>query len=74
LPERFRRDGVIGAMTNFLDTFGIGSYAQITPLSKLRGRPVDELIPGTLNVGSTVPAFLGAMRFRSSRGLASPWR
>jgi len=56
-------DGVIGAVTNFLDTFGIGSYAQITALFKLRGRPADELIPGTLNVGSTVPAFLGSMLF-----------
>jgi hypothetical protein len=56
-------DGVIGAVTNFLDTFGIGSYAQITALFKLRGRPVDELIPGTLNVGSTVPAFLGSLLF-----------
>jgi uncharacterized membrane protein YfcA len=50
-------------VTNFLDTFGIGSYAQITALFKLRGRPVDELIPGTLNVGSTVPAFLGSLLF-----------
>jgi uncharacterized membrane protein YfcA len=64
LPERPTwADGVIGAVTNFLDTFGIGSYAQITALFKLRGRPVDELIPGTLNVGSTVPAFLGSLLF-----------
>jgi uncharacterized membrane protein YfcA len=56
-------DGIIGAVTNFLDTFGIGSYAQITALFKLRGRPADELIPGTLNVGSTVPAFLGSLLF-----------
>ena len=56
-------DGVIGCITNFLDTFGIGSYAQITALFKLRGRPPDELIPGTLNVGSAVPAFLGSLLF-----------
>ena len=56
-------DGVIGYVANFLDTLGIGSYAQITALFKLRGRPADELIPGTLNVGSTVPAFLGSMLF-----------
>jgi uncharacterized membrane protein YfcA len=42
---------------------GIGSYAQITALFKLRGRPADELIPGTLNVGGTVPAFLGSFLF-----------
>jgi hypothetical protein len=29
-------DGVIGCVTNFLDTFGIASYAQITALFKLR--------------------------------------
>ena len=56
-------DGIIGAVTNFLDTFGIGSYAQITALFKLRGRPADELIPGTLSVGSTLPAFLGSLLF-----------
>jgi uncharacterized membrane protein YfcA len=56
-------DGVIGFVTSFLDTLGIGSYAQITALFKVRGRPEDELIPGTLNVGSAVPAFLGALLF-----------
>jgi hypothetical protein len=56
-------DALIGAVTNFLDTFGIGSYAQITALFKLRGRPADELIPGTLNVGSTLPSFIGSLLF-----------
>jgi uncharacterized membrane protein YfcA len=56
-------DIAIGFVTNFLDTLGIGSYAQITALFKLRRRPSDELIPGTLNVGSTVPAFLGTLVF-----------
>ena len=56
-------DGVIGCVTNFLDTLGIGSYAQITALFKLRGEPSDELIPGTLNVGSAVPSFLGSLLF-----------
>ena len=56
-------DGAIGCVTNFLDTFGIGSYAQITALFKLRGNPPDELIPGTLNVGSAVPSFLGSLLF-----------
>lgn len=59
-------DGVIGYVTSFLDTLGIGSYAQITALFKLRGRPVDELIPGTLNVGSAVPSFLGSLLFFSA--------
>lgn len=56
-------DAVIGCVTSFLDTLGIGSYAQITALFKLRRRPADELIPGTLNVGSSVPAFLGSFLF-----------
>lgn len=56
-------DGVIGCVTSFLDTLGIGSYAQITALFKLRGRPADELIPGTLNVGSSVPSFIGSLLF-----------
>jgi uncharacterized membrane protein YfcA len=42
----------IGLLTNFLDGLGIGSYAPTTALYKFRGRPSDELIPGTLNVGS----------------------
>jgi len=62
-------DGVIGYVTNFLDTLGIGSYAQITALFKLRGRPEDELIPGTLNVGSTVPAFIASLLFFAAVGV-----
>ena len=56
-------DCIIGYVTNFLDTLGIGSYAQITALFKLRGRPPDDLIPGTLNVGSAAPSFLGSLLF-----------
>ncbi len=59
-------DSVIGCVTSFLDTLGIGSYAQITALFKLRGRPTDELIPGTLNVGSALPALIGALLFIST--------
>jgi uncharacterized membrane protein YfcA len=56
-------DGAIGLVTSFLDTLGIGSYAQMTALFKLRGRPLDELIPGTLNVGSFVPVLLSSLLF-----------
>jgi hypothetical protein len=56
-------DFAIGCVTSFLDTLGIGSYAQITALFKLRRRPADELIPGTLNVGSSAPAFLGSLLY-----------
>ncbi len=62
--ERLRSaDIAIGVATNFLDTLGIGSYAQITALFKLRGSPADALIPGTLNVGNTVPQLVSALLF-----------
>lgn len=59
-------DAAIGVGTSFLDTLGIGNYAPITALFKLRGRPPDELIPGTLNVGNTIPAFLSSMLFTTA--------
>jgi len=45
-------DIAIGVVTDFLDTLGIGSFAPTTALFKFRGKPADELIPGTLNVGT----------------------
>src|SRR5579862_904704 len=59
-------DVTIGVVTNFLDTLGIGNYAQITAWFKLRGRPQDELIPGTLNVGNAVSQILSALLFVSA--------
>ena len=56
-------DVIIGGVTSFLDTLGIGNYAQITALFKLRGRPPDELIPGTLNVGNAVGILFSAALF-----------
>jgi uncharacterized membrane protein YfcA len=47
----------IGALTTFLDTLGIGSFAPTTALLKFRGKVADELIPGTLNVGLNAAAF-----------------
>ena len=55
----------IGVVTNFLDTLGIGNYAQITAAFKLRGHPPDELIPGTLNVGNSVGILLSSALFIS---------
>lgn len=59
-------DIAIGVGTNFLDTLGIGNYAQITALFKLRSHPADELIPGTLNLGNAVPSFVGSFLFITS--------
>jgi uncharacterized membrane protein YfcA len=54
---------VIGFVTDFLDTLGVGSFALTTSLYKL-GRVVDdENIPGTLNVGHGVPTFAEAIIF-----------
>ena len=60
---------MIGGVTNFLDTLGIGNYAQITALFKLRGHPPDELIPGTLRTSampwgssSSSVLFIGAVK------------
>jgi uncharacterized membrane protein YfcA len=56
-------DIAIGVVTDFLDTLGIGSFAPTTALFKFRGKPVDELIPGTLNVGHNASAFLETVLF-----------
>jgi uncharacterized membrane protein YfcA len=51
-------DVAIGFVTDFFDSLGIGSFAPTTAIFKLRGRPADELIPGTLNVGHNASAFV----------------
>src|SRR3989475_2182853 len=45
----------VGAFTNFFDTLGIGSYATTTTLFRFFGMVDDRVIPGTLNVGHTLP-------------------
>jgi uncharacterized membrane protein YfcA len=50
----------IGALTDFLDTLGVGSFATTTSLFKI-GRVVDDQdIPGTLNVGHALPTLAQA--------------
>ncbi len=56
-------NGVIAFICNFADVFGIGSYATTSALSKIRGSIDDENIPGTLNVGDTIPVALEALLF-----------
>jgi uncharacterized membrane protein YfcA len=53
-------DGFVGLITNFFDTLGIGSYATTTSLFKILKLCPDERIPGTLNVGHTLPSVLQA--------------
>jgi uncharacterized membrane protein YfcA len=54
---------VIGFVTDFFDTLGIGSFAPTTAIYKLRRIVADELIPGTLNVGHTPAALAEALIF-----------
>jgi uncharacterized membrane protein YfcA len=54
---------VIGAVTDFFDTLGVGSFATTTSLFKLGRVVADENIPGTLNVGHAVPTFAEAFIF-----------
>jgi len=53
-------DAGIGFVTNFFDTLGIGSFATTTSMYKLLKHVRDEVIPGTLNVGHTLPAIAQA--------------
>lgn len=53
-------EGLVGFITDFLDTLGIGSFATTTTLYRLRGTVPDEKIPGTLNVGHTLPTIAQA--------------
>jgi len=51
----------VGFLTNFLDTLGIGSFATTTALYRWRGSVDDRQIPGTLNVGHTLPTVTQAL-------------
>jgi uncharacterized membrane protein YfcA len=51
----------IGALTDFFDMLGVGSFAPTTSLYKLGGVVADENIPGTLNVGHMLPTFAEAV-------------
>jgi len=54
---------LIGFVTNFFDTLGIGSFAPTTSIFKLKRMVADEEIPGTLNVGHTLPTIGQALVF-----------
>jgi uncharacterized membrane protein YfcA len=51
----------IGALTDFFDMLGIGSFAPTTSLYKLGSVVADEEIPGTLNVGHMIPTVAEAV-------------
>ncbi len=53
----------IGAITNFFDTLGVGSFAPTASLFRLLGLVPDRLIPGTMNVGHALPSVAQALIF-----------
>ena len=53
----------IGAITNFFDTLGIGSFATTTAIFRKWRLVADEHIPGTLNVGHALPTIAQAIIF-----------
>ena len=55
-----------GFITNFFDTLGIGCFAPQTAIFKLFKLVDDRLIPGTMNVGNTMPTVTQAFIFMVS--------
>lgn len=53
----------VGFITDFFDTLGIGSFAPTTALYKFGKMVDDKVLPGTLNVGHTIPVVLEAFLF-----------
>jgi uncharacterized membrane protein YfcA len=55
----------VGFFADFLDALGVGSFATTSSIYKLLGVIPDDLIPGTLNVGYTLPSIAEAFIFIS---------
>ena len=53
----------LGAVTNFFDTLGIGSFAPTTAWLKFRKMVPDSFIPATLNVGHAIPTVVQSAIF-----------
>lgn len=53
----------LGAITNFFDTLGVGSFAPTMAWLKFRRLVPDRLIPCTMIVGHTLPAVVQAIIF-----------
>lgn len=54
---------VVGFITDFLDTLGVGSFATTTALLRAGKSVDDSKLPGTLNVGHALPTILQALIF-----------
>jgi len=66
-------DVVIGFVTNFFDTLGIGSFATTTAAFRVFRLVPDELIPGTLIAGLALPVVTEALLFISVVDV-DPWQ
>jgi uncharacterized membrane protein YfcA len=64
---------LIGFVTNFFDTLGIGSMATTTSAYRLLRLVPDELIPGTLLIGLALPVVTQALFFISVVNV-DPWQ
>jgi uncharacterized membrane protein YfcA len=53
----------LGAVTNFFDTLGIGSFAPTTAYLKLRKMIPDSFLPAVLNAGHCLPSMAQALIF-----------
>jgi uncharacterized membrane protein YfcA len=54
---------VLGAVANFFDTLGIGSFAPTTAWLRFRRMTPDSFIPATLNVGHALPTMVQSAVF-----------
>lgn len=54
---------ILGAVANFFDTLGIGSFAPTTAWLKFRRMTPDSFIPATLNVGHALPTMVQSAVF-----------
>lgn len=59
----------LGALANFFDTLGVGSFGVTTIAMKLGKMLPDDEIPGTLNVGHAIPSALQSAIFLGTIGV-----
>ena len=65
---------VLGAITNFFDTLGIGSFAPTMAWFRFRGLVADRAIPPTMYVGHGLPSVVQALLFLALFGSRiDPW-
>jgi len=60
VPSSLSMRALVGAITDFLDTRGVGSFATTSSFYRLGRMVRDEDIPGTLNVGHALPTLAQA--------------